>query len=133
MSLRHTELQKYLKTLQKAKKIHLGLIPNQKNRSKTKIIREPRADSTNIKNFSSIRNFKENSNYSFEDYSQVNSSTKIRLNLTSEIEDQDDIYLIHPQKILKESNVTSPRKKRRYCSVSNISPEKELGLKIEPK
>jgi len=116
-------LQQYLKTLQKTKKIHLKGFNLQSN------VSQPRPMKDYGSELSQFR--RKNSNYSFDDPSPLKSPQKKfqTINLSSNLVDQDDIYLIHPEKILESKAGMSPRKNRRYESVKNISPLKEISLK----
>ncbi|CAI2383309.1 unnamed protein product [Moneuplotes crassus] len=96
MSMKHSELQKYLQGLERTKKIHIGTIPT-------------------VKSISQLRN-----------------SSKSPLLSGDTNTEQDDVYLIHPDRVLEENTGMSPRKKR-HASISYKSPSNEFSLKVEPR
>ena len=102
-SLRHSDLQAYLKTLQKTKKIQLSNILREGDYMSNKYLESsPSPKKSKFKSHSGM---------------DRNSSVKLlanrsRLHINT---DHDDIYLVHPKKILASSatNWESPRKLRR--------------------
>lgn len=119
-TMKHTELQKYLKTLQKSKNTQIkNILSNSHDFGRFKVEEDYKS------NFPVLN--RKNSNYS--NFEPSSSKRHKQISISMELKNEDDVYLIHPNKFMPKSNFADSPKNNGSNSVSSLGMSKKNSLK----